>query len=118
MWFMNLAKSEIRSPKSERIPKLDNWFRVSFGIQHSALGFHALLQSLFHVCNNQTARLVGCQIRVIDDFGSQRNHQRRGGALTIALIARGEVFLYPIGGAAARTLLKLRIEVIFEIGLG
>ena len=48
----------------------------------------------------------------------ERNHQRRGGALAVALVARGEVFLHAFGGPAARALLQLRVEVILEIRFG
>ncbi len=63
----------------------------------------------------QTARLLGSHVRVVDDLRAERDHQRRGRALAVALVTCGKIFFNAIGGAAARAFLQLRVEIKFEI---
>ena len=46
------------------------------------------------------------------------NHQRRDRALAVALVARGEIFIHAVGGAARGTLVQFRVEIKFEIRFG
>ena len=55
----------------------------------------------------QSARLLRSHVGIVDDLRAQRDHQRRDGALAVALVARGEIFIHAIGGAARGTLFQL-----------
>ena len=64
------------------------------------------------------ARLLRGHAGIVDDLRAERDHQRRDGALAVALVARGEVFIHAVGGAPRRALGQRRVEVKLVIGLG
>src|SRR6266446_3577606 len=53
-----------------------------------------------YIRDNGPAGLVRGHLRVVDDLGPQRDHERRGGALAVAQVSRGQIFLHALGGAA------------------
>ena len=77
-----------------------------------------MTKSLFDFGDENSARLLRSHVRIVDDLRAERNHQRRGRALAVALVTRSEIFLNAIGGAAARAFFQLRVEVKFEIRFG
>src|SRR5436190_16665232 len=70
-----------------------------------------LCESFLDVFDNEPARLVGSHLGVIDDSRAEGDHQRGGGALAVALVAGGEIFIHALGVAALRALVQVCVEV-------
>ena len=60
----------------------------------------ALTEPFANFFNDHAAGLFRRHVGVVDDLGAERHHQRRGGALAVALVAGGEVFLHAFRRAA------------------
>src|SRR5262245_64466305 len=81
------------------------------------LSSFALFQSLTHIINNHLARLLRGHLGIIDHARAEGDHQRRRGALAVALVASRQVFIHALGGAAPRAFMNTSIKIEFEIGL-
>src|SRR5262245_8418242 len=55
---------------------------------------------------------------IVHDDSAEGDHERRGGTLAIALVARCQVFLDTIGLPASGSFLESGVEVKLEVGLG
>src|ERR1035438_6448037 len=74
----------------------------AFDLLLSAFQLLPIRHPLLDVRQDHPAGLLRGHLRVIDDLGPERDHQRRCGALAVALIARREVLLDAIRRPAAR----------------
>ena len=72
-------------------------------------------QPLLHLGDDARAGFLWFLAGVVDDERAERNHERRGGALAVAVVARGEVFIHALIGTALGSLLQAGVEVEFEI---
>ena len=96
--------------------RFEHFVFAIFHLQSSIIAFPRKPRPDF--LQNQPARLLRRQVRVVDDLCAERHHQRRNGALAVALVARGEIFIHAVGGAAARALLQFCVEIELEIRFG
>src|ERR1035441_9154544 len=87
----------------------------AFCLLLSAFQLLPIRHPLLDIRQDHRARLLRGHLRVVYDLGPERDHQRRRGALAVALIARREVLLDAIRRPAARPLRQVRIQVILEI---
>jgi hypothetical protein len=71
-----------------------------------------------NVIDDHPAGLRGGHFGIIDDLCAERDHQRRGGALAVALIAGREILIHTFGGAALGALVEVRVEIKLVIGFG
>src|SRR5207247_10570687 len=70
-----------------------------------------------HFTDDEAARLLRGQVGVVDHPRAERDHERRGRALAVPLIADGQVLLNAFRRAALDALIQRRVEVKLEPGL-
>src|SRR5580692_4963925 len=75
------------------------------------MGISGLFEPLPDVGNDQPAGLLGGQVGIVDNASAERDHERGDGALAVALVTRGEVFVNTVGRAARRALGERGIQV-------
>src|ERR1035441_9268993 len=124
MKYRTFMKERPAAANHARASDFGPW-TLDFGLWTSASSAFDLLLSAFQLLpirhplldirQYRGARLLRGHLRVVYDLGPERDHQRRRGALAVALVARREVLLNAVRRPAARALRQLRIQVILEI---
>src|SRR5215469_8328077 len=121
------GKSQAPSSKLQRNPKpqipksvcgnagLELETSLNLGAWDLELSIASARESFLDIFDDESACLFRGHPGVVDHFSAERDHQRRGGALAVTLIAVGQIFIHAFGGPPFGTLIQVRVEIKLEI---